>query len=257
MTSLLVSRLLHNGDLETLYDMIDKGANLDHWLEQNTILWIIYNLGKFPSGILRLALTHCYYDTQIITTLLNFIIDTDDFVNLQIITQYITDLSNYNVLFNACSHGNRKIIYNLISHNADINYRSPDGKNLIHVLICNNHYSILHDLLKSGKISHLLNLMDDYGDTPIFNAVKMGSTTMTKLLLDYGANPILVDRAGWSLLHLYIMWLNTHQAEDIDIVEMLYTLIGHGCDIDYRNHNLTPYLLCANYQELITPILQY
>ncbi len=255
MTARLVSLLLYNNDLDTLYDMVSKGANIDYWLEQNVITWIMTYIGKFNQGMLHFVLRHCHYDDNIIENIINLCVDRNDFTNLEILLCYIPNISKFQVLDNACIHGNNRIIFALLHHGANISYRTGNGKHIIHTLITNCQQKLLHTLLKNNKINHLIEIADYHAVTPLMLAIKCGNVNIVRILLNFGANAQACDDQGWNMLHLYVMWLNKHPASDLEIIEMLYLLIGYGANIEYKNHGLNAYDLATANQVLLKSVL--
>ena len=84
--------------------------------------------------------------------------------------------------------GNRKAAIERIRAGADVNEAQPDGTRPIHWAV----YKVDHELLaaliaKKAKV----NGANEFGSTPLAEAVKLADAAMVKMLLDAGADPKL------------------------------------------------------------------
>ncbi len=83
-------------------------------------------------------------------------------------------------------HGDRKAALDRIRAGADVNEAQPDGTRPIPWAV----YKVDHELLaaliaKKAKV----NGANEFGSTPLAEAVKVADATMVKILLDAGAEP--------------------------------------------------------------------
>ncbi len=88
---------------------------------------------------------------------------------------------------------------------------------IIYKYIANNNFSQLETLLKTNK-SININQQDKDGDTPLHIAVFMSNSPIVKLLLDYGADPFVVDKWGQTPLHR--ICFSTDEEKIIQVLEL-------------------------------------
>jgi len=79
--------------------------------------------------------------------------------------------------------------------------RDPDGKNLLHLAVGQNHTPIAEKLIALGVN---INAKDDVGYTPLHEAVRSGSRQCAELLLKNGADMSIVDNNGDTVLETAI-----------------------------------------------------
>ncbi|WP_257296389.1 ankyrin repeat domain-containing protein, partial [Endozoicomonas sp. YOMI1] len=91
---------------------------------------------------------------------------------------------------------------------------------------------ILKTLLDRGANPNLCNIDSWNGkrNIPLHCAAERGSYEVTKVLLEYGADPQARDRANWTALHWATMEYKTQS------VMLLKCLLDHGVDINARSN---------------------
>ena len=86
--------------------------------------------------------------------------------------------------------GNRKAALDRIRTGADVNEAQPDGTRPIHWAVYKVDYELIDALIaKKAKVD----VVNEFGATPLAEAVKLADARMVKMLLDAGAG---VDRAN-------------------------------------------------------------
>ncbi len=93
------------------------------------------------------------------------------------------------------------VMRELANPSSDPNQRSEQGFHLLHFAAQNGSPAILKTILK-----HLPdhNIVDSYGQTPLHLAVANGCMENVKILLDYGANPLLEIRKSENAIDIAI-----------------------------------------------------
>src|ERR1700742_810652 len=82
--------------------------------------------------------------------------------------------------------GNRKAALERIRAGADVNEAQPDGTRPLHWAVYRVDHELLQALLaKKAKPS----VTNEFGSTPLAEAVKLADADMVKMLLDAGAEP--------------------------------------------------------------------
>src|SRR5258708_17671744 len=82
--------------------------------------------------------------------------------------------------------GNKKAALDMIRAGADVNEAQPDGTRPIHWAIYQVDYELLDALIaKKAKV----NVINEFGSTPIAEAASLADARMVKTLLDAGAEP--------------------------------------------------------------------
>jgi ankyrin repeat protein len=90
--------------------------------------------------------------------------------------------------------GNRGALRRLAYHGADLNL--PSGKNRVTALaaaMMKDQDGIMGDLLEYGVD---LNTANEWGVNPLLIAIDRGRVDWVRMLLDRGADPMIVDRGG-------------------------------------------------------------
>uniref|UniRef100_H3B897 Palmitoyltransferase n=1 Tax=Latimeria chalumnae TaxID=7897 RepID=H3B897_LATCH len=152
----------------------------------------------------------------------------------------IDDCTKWDIV-TATQHGIIDRCKELIEAGYDV--RQPDKENvtLLHWAAINNRLELVRYYISQGAIVDQLG--GDLKSTPLHWAIRQGHLSMVVLLMECGADPLLVDGEGFSGLHLAV------QCQHMPI--MAY-LIAKGQDIDLPDMNgFTPLMLSA--QKIIGP----
>jgi ankyrin repeat protein len=165
------------------------------------------------------------------------------------------ELTGETALIFASKGGHNKTVSLLINNNADITIRDNVGKTALEWAATKGNKIIVRQLLAaSDKVSleynghnplvsavyskdlstvkylvannFRINENDDYGETPLIVAAKLGNPDLTRYLLDAGADPIIADREGRTSL----MW--AAQSKDINVTKMILNV---DSDINRRS----------------------
>eukprot|EP01125_Pyxidicula_operculata_P009807 TRINITY_DN3226_c0_g1_i1.p1 TRINITY_DN3226_c0_g1~~TRINITY_DN3226_c0_g1_i1.p1 ORF type:complete len:822 (-),score=189.34 TRINITY_DN3226_c0_g1_i1:172-2637(-) len=95
----------------------------------------------------------------------------------------------------------------------DVNKRDQHNRNILHYLALVGYLKICKLVLEQDNT--IVNTTDIYDVTPLHLAVFYGRKRMVKLLLDHGADPLLIDCNGDSPLSLAIHW------NELDIIDLI------------------------------------
>jgi ankyrin repeat protein len=108
--------------------------------------------------------------------------------------------------------GNRKAALDRIRAGANVNDAQPDGTRAIHWAVYKVDYELLDALIaKKARVD----VVNEFGSTPLAEAVKLADARMVKMLLDAGAGVDRADQSGQTALMLAI------KTGELPIVEML------------------------------------
>src|SRR6195256_539685 len=95
--------------------------------------------------------------------------------------------------------GNRKAALDRIRAGADVNEAQPDGTRPVHWAVYRVDHELLQTLIaKKAKVD----VINEFGSTPLAEAVKLADATMVKMLLDAGARPESANTDGETALML-------------------------------------------------------
>lgn len=136
-------------------------------------------------------------------------------------------------------NGGATVFQLLVAHGADIEARDDFGRNVLHHMLHGGR-AIGFDLFKGSMAAvleqapTLINQQDEDGKTPlhyaICYAIQTRSAAVAWPLLNAGADPLIVDNQGNSVLHLLAHGLNTSALHDL-----FRDLVKRGVDINGRN----------------------
>lgn len=108
------------------------------------------------------------------------------------------DKYGYTPLMNASREGEIESVKLLLKANADINFKGrTNGTALIYA--CHNQVSniLIKLLLDNGANPNIVSKMIGYPETPLLSAIRSNNISLVKLLLSYGANPIMKNEYGY------------------------------------------------------------
>ncbi|XP_052031891.1 transient receptor potential cation channel subfamily A member 1 [Apodemus sylvaticus] len=97
----------------------------------------------------------------------------------------------------------------------------------------------LMELIINGSSCEVLNIMDDYGNTPLHWAAEKNQVESVKFLLSQGANPNLRNRNMMSPLHIAV------QGMYIDVIKVLTEHKATNINLDGENGNTALMSTCA------------
>ena len=146
-------------------------------------------------------------------------------------------------LIEAAQFGKIETVKALLAHGADPSLRNKLGLTALRMASLRHHTAIVAllsdpttmsfaEAVQFGKIDRILaclkagenpNGLNEFGLTPLGNAMKSGSSKVTRLLLDHGANVQGVDKRGYTALHYAALYGNTPLA---------LLLLDRGADIN-------------------------
>lgn len=131
-------------------------------------------------------------DTPIISAIVEQEIGVIDFL----ISQHVF-VDGETLIKSICAN-NKTIIQKIINSDANVNYVSKEGWNILIHLIVNGDYDIFKWFLDNYQLD--INHIDKQGLTPIFHSSGLGYFEMTKTLIELGANLNHKTVDGFSLL---------------------------------------------------------
>ncbi|GKT46777.1 ankyrin-2 [Colletotrichum spaethianum] len=136
------------------------------------------------------------------------------------------------------------LFHHLLSIGADLEARDDDGRNAIHHLLrfrleeryCSVSLPVIHKSLAYMATYHhsIINQRDKDGKTPLYlatgRAVYEKNTTAAEKLLKAGADPLIPDNDGNTVLHVLsrMLWISS-------LRNLFEELVNHGCDVNSRN----------------------
>ena len=103
------------------------------------------------------------------------------------------------------------------------------GATALHLAAAHDELETAISLLASGADT---NKRDRWGRTPLFQAIVSASPHLVDILLEFGADPNIIDHNGEVSLHHLSSRRQAHGTDDI-----LSSLFTHGANPDVRNNN--------------------
>ena len=99
------------------------------------------------------------------------------------------------------------------------------------------------DFPSEGIWYYINNFVESSPDLPLAVACSEGNPEIVRLLLEYGADPVLTegDHFGWSAMSCAIM-----SSEDEDCINIVKMLLDHGARIDNTGDYYLPVVLASN-----------
>ncbi|BCS83184.1 ankyrin repeat-containing protein [Cotonvirus japonicus] len=148
----------------------------------------------------------------------------------------IKDLNGSVPLFYAIKYKNKYALQELLSYGANANYKDDDNMNSLHKAVVKKDFSMVKTLIKyvknldsrtdkgstalhfacSFQLYDIVKLLIEHGANqnivelefdyyPIFYAIAQNDVAISKLLIDYGANPNHQDYLGYTIIHHSIL----------------------------------------------------
>jgi ankyrin repeat protein len=138
----------------------------------------------------------------------------------------------YTYLQHACMSSYDKVVTFLIRNGASLSLENDRGFTALHVAQCcpntKRSENIIRTLLVHGICVHH---MSKCGKIPIHTAVSQGSSSVVKLLLDFGADISDVDFMGQNALHLAAVRTTGSAAVKQKICKIL---LSHGNNAEFK-----------------------
>lgn len=127
----------------------------------------------------------------------------------------------------AADHGHLEAVNYLLVHGAEVDplYRR---KKPLYMAVVSHHDDVVRSLVEHGAN---VNIIAEYGDTPLSRAVTDADVPLVKYLVTHGADVNLADKGSYAPLH--------HAASDGNL-EMVSYLVEHGADTSAIGNGYTP-----------------
>lgn len=216
---------IHNGDLNIIKLLIDKGADVN----------IIDSQGDMPIFI-------AVFDNLDVVKLL-----VENGANIN-----VKDRRNNTPLISACFHTNLDIVKYLIDKGADINAVNNDGDNALSKVSYRQLYTNDNDNDKAeiAKILILngidINHINKSGNTPLFVSLRYRNYPVFKVLIENGANIFTKNNDKKSSIMMAIDYDNN--------MDIIHYLINNGVDINAKDkfkNTVLVYAIGSNNYELV------
>ncbi|XP_060033038.1 palmitoyltransferase ZDHHC13 isoform X2 [Erinaceus europaeus] len=179
-----------------------------------------HNHGPHPLGFGRLGA--CAHENK-------------DLVKAREALPLIADSSNCDIV-KATQYGIFERCKELVEAGYDV--RQPDKENvsLLHWAAINNRLDLVKFYISKGAVVDQLG--GDLNSTPLHWAIRQGHLPMVILLLQYGADPTLIDGEGFSGIHLAVLFQH---------MPIIAYLISKGQSVNMTDLNgQTPLMLSAH-----------
>jgi ankyrin repeat protein len=131
-------------------------------------------------------------------------------------------------LYTACWVGNLELVRFFIKNGANVNATNKEGWSCLHAGTFQGHKHIVKALLEEYDAE--FDVQSNSGTTPLYHAAEAGHYTITKMLLEKGADVELGK--NWKPIHGSVF--NYHN-------KVTRLLIDHGADVDSKNVELKSY----------------
>jgi len=120
------------------------------------------------------------------------------------------------------ANGSTQKVQKALDRGMPLDLRNQNGRTALHIATTSIRPRTALLLLKRGASPHAI---DKHGHTPLHLAVDR-STEISKMLLQFGANPYIRNMCKQTVIHA--------AAEGLE-PQILKTIIGEGCDIEKRD----------------------
>jgi len=138
----------------------------------------------------------------------NAFVDVDDEVSLEITVFHITPPEDYQI-FDAFNTGNISLVMDLIENHKGVNAVDEWGQSILMAAVVRGSLPVVASLLNTRMPRVNVNMAKPSGYTALFYSIQQPSISTMKALLRRGANPnarlLLADSAGSTPLHIACM----------------------------------------------------
>ena len=141
-----------------------------------------------------------------------------------------TNAQGWTPLYTAAWVGNIDLIRFFVKQGADVNVKNQEGWTPIFAAVAQGHKNVVEALAKEYNAK--VNVQSNQGTTPLYHACEGGRYTITKLLLDAGADVELGKKDSWKPIHGAVY--NYH-------AKVTALLIAKGANLNTPNKELKDY----------------
>lgn len=134
---------------------------------------------------------------------------------------YLTDKDGNSVLHHAVNSGQFTIILNCLKHGALVDQKNAAFETPLMLACKQSDFNAVKLLVKDFGAD--LNVMDQWGQTPLFMCIKSNEPLIAEYLLSYGADPDATSYQSLTPLQL------ASQQGDLNLVQ---SLVKYGADLD-------------------------
>lgn len=153
----------------------------------------------------------------------------------------INHLNIYNrtALQDAVIGANNRIVYFLIEVTSNLGNCDIHGNNLIFDAVANGNLEIIKKVASLKEVD--LNQINEEGNTVLHKEIVLKNNNLAMLLMDFGANPTILDKNGKNFLFHAI-------SKGIDNLTVIEKAVSLGCNVNSRNgQNKTLLMESINY----------
>jgi ankyrin repeat protein len=143
---------------------------------------------------------------------------------------------------------NNYLLVGAMIDDTNINQHDTDGLYFLHHLVSTNNTTIAKVLLEKGANP---NVVTRAGETPLLQASRKGTLSMVKLLISYGANPDIYDENNDSPL----LWAAYYGHLDTTIF-----LVENNADVYHvykDGRDVLRWAVCGDQVEIVKYLLEY
>src|SRR5271154_686298 len=159
----------------------------------------------------------------------------------------IKDLRGSVPLFYAVKYRNRYALQVLLSHQADANYSNNEGINALHLAVLKKDATMVRMLIKHVKN---INTKTNNGSTPLHNACNFQLIEIVRILLENGADQNIIEEE----YDFYPIFYSVVQ-NNIDITKLLIDYGANPNHQDYQGNTIIHYSIIDNHMAILDYIL--
>jgi ankyrin repeat protein len=130
-------------------------------------------------------------------------------------------------LYTAAWVGNLELIRFFVKQGADVNVKNQEGWTPVFAAVAQGHKHVVKALAVDYKCD--VNVQSNQGTTPLYHAAEGGRYSITKIMLDAGADTELGKKKSWKPIHGAVY--NYH-------AKVTALLIERGAKLDVHNSEL-------------------